>query len=189
MAGAIVRELLRRGPLQVEVGALALAKALNHAFARTGIDRDQAVEREPALVAGVLEHRHRLRTVIDEHLAALQPVPAELRFGRAADEEKAVHLVDLCKVQRGRLLALLKGAEALRGRGLGDVDRAIEQAGDRRGPRRRHRMPGAQVFLLEKAARHGGDERRVERRKTRELNADVLAHEGFLQREVEKSLR
>jgi hypothetical protein len=43
---------------------------------------------EPALVAGVLEHRQRLAAVVDQQLLALELVPAEVRIRRAPCRKK-----------------------------------------------------------------------------------------------------
>jgi hypothetical protein len=76
---------------------------------------------------------------------------------------------------RGRRLALLERRDRLRRRRLRDVHAAVDQPGDRRLAGRRHRVLRREAFLLQVAAGDGGDERRVERREARELNADVLS--------------
>ena len=133
MARALVRELLRPRALQVHVVAVAFLEGFDHVLGGAGVHQDRVLHVQPLPVAGVLEHRHRLRAVVDDQLAAFQVLPAELRLRRAPEEEKAVHLVDLREVQGRRRLALLERPETLRGRGLGDVHRAVHEARDRRG--------------------------------------------------------
>src|SRR5207253_534313 len=101
VAGAVVLELLRGRPLLVDIVALALAERAVHLRARHVDCADRLVV-EPALVTRVLEHRQRLAAVVDQHLLALELVPAELRIGRAAGEEEAVLLVDLGEMHRRR---------------------------------------------------------------------------------------
>src|SRR5262249_26029808 len=99
----------------------------------------------------------------------------------AAGQEETVLLVDLCEVERRRLLALLQRAEALRRGRLRHVHRPVDQPGNGRFSRRGYRVLGLQALLLQEAARHGGNERRIERRETGELDADLLGH-GLLPR-------
>ena len=65
MADFVVLELLRMRSLEVDVVALALAEAGFH-LARRHVERLDRREVEPAAVAGVLEHRERLPSVVHQ---------------------------------------------------------------------------------------------------------------------------
>src|SRR5262249_51379507 len=103
-------------------------KGLQHRLATAPVDGGDRVEIEALLETGILEHGKRLSAVIDEHLLAAEPAPGEVRLGVAAGEKKAVLLVDLGKMHRRRLFALLDGGKTLGGGGLHDVGGAGEQA-------------------------------------------------------------
>src|SRR6267142_566265 len=128
-----------------------------------------------AAVAGVLEHRDRLASVIDEDLRALELVPRERPIGATPREEETVLLVDLREVHRRRRLALLERPEALRGRRLADVHRAVQEAVDRRLAGGRDGMRGPQALRLKKPSGERGDQWRVKGREAGELNVDLVA--------------
>ncbi len=127
-------------------------------------------------MTGVLEHGQRLSAVIDEDLGLGQLVPREIGIGLAGGDEEAVLLIDLGEMQRRWLLALLERAEVLGDGRLRHVHAAIDKPGDGRFAGGRDRMLGLEAFLLEEAAGNGRDERTVERREARELDADRLGH-------------
>src|SRR6266851_3682621 len=176
VAGAIVLELLGRGPLLVDIVALALPEGRVHLVARH-VHRLDAREVEPALVARVLEHGERLTAVVGQDALALELVPGEGRIRRAASQEEPVHLVDLGEVHGGRGLALLERPEALGGRGLAHMHGAGHDPFDRRLAGRRDRMPGREPLLLEEAAGDRRDQRGVEGGEAGELDADLVTHD------------
>ena len=178
MADAVVLELLRPRALQVDVVAVALAEGGDHLVGGAGIDGVDGLVVEAFLEAGILEHGHRLAAVVDDHALALELVPREVLVGAAAGEEEAVLLVDLGEVQRRRLLALLERQETLGWRRLGDVHGSVRQAGNPGLAGRRNRMLSRQPLLLQEAARHRGDQRRIECGKSGELDADLLVQRG-----------
>ena len=125
VADTVMLQLLRAGALQVHVVALALAERRDHLLGGADVDQRQRLQVHALLEAGVLEHGHRLAAVVDDHLLALELVPAEGLVGAASGEEEAVLLVDLGEMHDRRLLALLERREACAGADWADMDRAI----------------------------------------------------------------
>jgi hypothetical protein len=175
-----VLELLRPRSLQVDEIALSVAKGCDHTLGRAGVDRDDVVEFEPALEASVLEHRERLAAVIDKHALSAELVPAEPAVGVAREQKEAVHFVDLREMHRRRRLALLERRKALGGRGLNDMHGTVEETRNGRRAGRGDAVAGSEPLALEEAAGEGGDERRIERRKACELDADFFAQRCLL---------
>src|SRR5262249_26364846 len=110
----------------------------------------------------------------DEHVLAAQLFPCERRIRLARRQEEAVLFVDLRKVHGRRRLALLERTEPLGRRGLADVRGACDDRLDARLAGRRDRVRWLESLGLQEAAGHRGDQRRVERGKTRELDLDLL---------------
>src|SRR5262249_38757848 len=127
---------------------------------------------ETLLEAGIFEHGHRLSAVIDDHPPALEFAPGEAGIGLAAGQKEAVPFIDLGKVQGWWRFALPQRGEALRGCGWGAVGLVFYQPGDGGFAGRGNRVAGGEALGLEKAGGHGGNERRIKRRKARELDVD-----------------
>jgi hypothetical protein len=98
---------------------------------------------------------------------------------RAASEEEAI-LPHLGEVNGRRRLTLFERTEALRRRRLTHVRRARHDPVDRRLADRGDRVLGLQAFFFEEPAGDRRDQRRVERRKARELDVDGFAHRSLL---------
>src|SRR5262245_61726339 len=112
--------------------------------------------------------------MVDDHLLAFELLPAETRIGLPGGQKEAVALVDLGEMQGWWLFALLEWAEALRWRGLGHVHAAIDQPDDGGLAGSGNRVARLQALVFQKAAGHGGYERRIERRKAGKFDADVV---------------
>ena len=173
MGDAVLLQLLRRRPLEMDVVALALAERRDHRLRRAGIDRVQAGVVHALLVQGVLEHRERLRAVVDEDARTLQLPPGEVRVGAAAGDEEAVALVDQREVHDLGALAALERSPARRGRRLDQLDAAVGEPRARRRAGAGDRELGLEPLGREEAARLGRDQRAVEGRIAREQDADL----------------
>ena len=175
MTNTIVLELLRGRALLVNVVSVAFPEGLIHLPARHVDGVDGRVVQAPTM-AGILEHGERLTAMVNEHPFASQFVQGERRIRRARSEKESVLLVDLGEVHGRRPLAFLQGAESLRGRRLTDVYRSLHQPLDGRSTGRGDRVHRLEPFLFEEAAGNGGDQRRIEGGKARELDADRITH-------------
>src|SRR5437016_4506735 len=94
--------------------------------------------------------------------------------GAGPREEEAVLLVDLGEVHGGWDLAFFERAEALRRRRLADVHGAGDDTLDGRLAGRRHGGLRHEALVPQEAAGDRRDQRRVERREARELDADLV---------------
>jgi hypothetical protein len=102
-------------------------------------------------------------------------LPAKIRVRFAPGDEESIHLVDLREVSRIIGFAAGDGVEGLARRRLHQVRAAVYDGFGSRFTRRRHRPFELETFLLQKAAGHGQDQRRIKSRKQRELYF-YLAH-------------
>src|SRR3546814_21184012 len=100
MADAVGLELLREGPLLLDILSLAGAESAVDLGGAAGGNRPDPVEVDAGLVAGVAEHRARLAALEQHDLGALQLLPGAVGVGRAPGPEEAVPPVALGEVDR-----------------------------------------------------------------------------------------